>query len=148
VPDLCGKIGVGAEQVRRRSREGKIPGRIPGIKPHHFQKDVIDTWLKSGGGHGTIISNALVVPEVYESVLPEEPLTYYHNLGVPPATVIVTATDKGVLGPPPVVGRITASSYTLTSLVCSGQIVNHIPVLAAPGGPSGPILSNQASVKS
>jgi len=36
------------EQVRRLSREGKIPGRVPGIKQHLFVKKIVDKWIEEG----------------------------------------------------------------------------------------------------
>ncbi|MFC1866333.1 hypothetical protein ACFLYB_06445, partial [Chloroflexota bacterium] len=36
------------EQVRRHSRQGKIPGRIPIIKQHLFVRTVVDKWIEHG----------------------------------------------------------------------------------------------------
>ena len=126
------------EHVRRLGREEKIPGRIRGIKRHLYLKEVVDEWLKSAVGAGAIISHSVVVPETHETILPSHALTCYHRLGKVPDNVLVTVTDKGVLGPPPVVGQFTASSYILTSLVSSGQIVRHTPIPPAPGPSTTP----------
>jgi hypothetical protein len=47
VEDLQRIFGLSAEQVRRLSRTGRFPGRMPVIKEHHFSKSVIDSWIKS-----------------------------------------------------------------------------------------------------
>ena len=45
--DLQRIFGLSAEQVRRLSRAGRFPGRMPVIKEHHFSKSMIDSWIKS-----------------------------------------------------------------------------------------------------
>ncbi len=48
VTDMMHILGLyNEESVRRLSRAGKIPGRIPGIKQHLFSKTAIDHWIES-----------------------------------------------------------------------------------------------------
>ncbi|GAG18682.1 unnamed protein product [marine sediment metagenome] len=47
------------EQVRRLSREGKIPGRIPGIKQHLFIQPIVNKWLKQNQTLPKIPTNPL-----------------------------------------------------------------------------------------
>ncbi len=45
--DIADLMGLTSEeQVRRLSRAGKIPGRVPGIKQHLFVQPVINQWIK------------------------------------------------------------------------------------------------------
>jgi len=34
------------EQVRRLSRQGKIPGRVSGIRKHRFVRKIVDKWIE------------------------------------------------------------------------------------------------------
>lgn len=48
--DMMDILGLKSEEhVRRKARDGLIPGRIPGIRRHLFLKEVIDDWIRSGG---------------------------------------------------------------------------------------------------
>jgi hypothetical protein len=47
VEDLQRIFGLSAEHVRRLSRAGRIPGRMPVVKEHHFSKSVIDRWIEA-----------------------------------------------------------------------------------------------------
>ncbi len=137
--DLQRILGLdSAESVKRLGRMGMIPGRIPGVKAHRYLKETVDEWVRSGGevsDHGSraiTCHTVAVPPETQESTLPDSPATCYHTLGIVPQNVVVTVTDKGIPGPPPVVGEVTASSYMLASLVASGQVVKHTAIPPAP----------------
>ena len=46
VSNLCMILGYkNPESVKRLGREGKIPGRVPGIRVHLYQKAEVDAWL-------------------------------------------------------------------------------------------------------
>jgi len=47
------------EQVRRLSRNGKIPGRVPGIKQHLFARPIVNPWLKQNQTLPKIPTNPL-----------------------------------------------------------------------------------------
>jgi len=47
------------EQVRRLSRDGKIPGRVPGIKQHLFVQSIVNLWLKQNQIFPKIPTNPL-----------------------------------------------------------------------------------------
>ena len=49
VEDMCSILSLSPEQVRRLGRKNVIPGRIPMIKQHLYQKEVVDQWITSGG---------------------------------------------------------------------------------------------------
>jgi len=47
IKDMTDLLGYTSEEyVRRLSREGKIPGRVPGTKRHIFFQSIINQWLK------------------------------------------------------------------------------------------------------
>lgn len=49
VKDMMEILGLESEeQVRRLSRAGKIPGRVPGITKHLFIKKIVDKWIEEG----------------------------------------------------------------------------------------------------
>jgi hypothetical protein len=50
VPQMMVLMGLKSEeQVKRLGREGLIPGRVPLVKEHLYNKEVINEWIKSGG---------------------------------------------------------------------------------------------------
>lgn len=46
--DLHRMIGKSERTVRIKAHDGKIPGKVPGIKQHLFKKGVIDEWYEAG----------------------------------------------------------------------------------------------------
>lgn len=48
VIDISQKLGLSEAQVRRIARKGEIPGKIPGIKRHLFDKKTVDNWIERG----------------------------------------------------------------------------------------------------
>ena len=46
IQDLLGLVSY--EQVRRKAKAGQIPGKVPGIKRHLFDREKVDEWLRSG----------------------------------------------------------------------------------------------------
>ena len=50
VNEMAQMMGLeSAEQILRLGRKGLIPGRIPLVKEHRYNREVIDEWIKSGG---------------------------------------------------------------------------------------------------
>jgi hypothetical protein len=49
VSDLMKIFGLDEEQVKRNGRKGIIPGRMPGTRAHHYLKEIVDRWIRSGG---------------------------------------------------------------------------------------------------
>ena len=48
VGELAHILGLESdESIKRLSRKGKIPGRLPGIKKHLYSKEIVDAWIKS-----------------------------------------------------------------------------------------------------
>lgn len=107
-PDSWNKLGVRAERLGRR------------------------LWIIDLDPQSRTSEGAWAITETLETVLPDHPVTIYHNLGQEPSNVVITATAKGIIGPAPVVDEITASSYVLRPLTTSGQVVLHTPMLPRP----------------
>ena len=48
--DMMDILGLESEeQVRRKARAGYIPGKIPGVRKHLFDRQTIDEWIRNKG---------------------------------------------------------------------------------------------------
>jgi hypothetical protein len=48
--DMCFLLGLeNPESVKRLGRKRKIPGRVPGVRKHLYQKEIVNRWMKDAG---------------------------------------------------------------------------------------------------